>query len=132
MLNIESTHAEDQQQLRPVYFVFDCVYYNGQDITNWPLWKRVALLPEIVIKEYEEGIILKPPRSRYICNTREWYKFKPEYIAEWGDDLVRLLSGHRRAESRHKIILENHRMFCWWELKKEVVAEVVGCQVLCR
>ena len=102
---------------RPLYRVFDILYLNGKDLTNYTLRdRRLALEASInsihrrleihtyveaqnaadiepmlrkVVAEASEGLVLKNPRSPYRLNSRndDWMKVKPEYMMEFGESL---------------------------------------------
>ncbi|EMC97943.1 hypothetical protein BAUCODRAFT_120861 [Baudoinia panamericana UAMH 10762] len=102
---------------RPLYRVFDCLYLNDTDLTQYTLRKRREALeasvntihrrmeiheyfeatkasdiePHLrrVVAEASEGLVLKNPRSRYRLNERndDWIKVKPEYMTEFGEEL---------------------------------------------
>jgi DNA ligase-4 len=116
---------------RPLFRVFDCVYLNDKDLTKYPLRDRRNALEKAVqnvhrrieLHDYtvtdkaadieprlrevvaggREGLVLKNPRSVYRLNSRvdDWMKVKPEYMAEFGENLDCLIiggfygSGHR-------------------------------------
>lgn len=117
--------------IRPLFRVFDCVYLNDMDLTKYTLRDRRNALQKAVqnvhrrieLHEYtatgnvddieprlrtvvergQEGLVLKNPRSIYRLNDRvdDWMKVKPEYMAEFGENLDCLIigayygSGHR-------------------------------------
>ncbi len=89
------------RNLVPVtYMIFDILYYNGNWITDLPLFKRQQILKEIIIprddlqltenfsegenlfetvkKEKMEGIVCKDLRSKYLVNGKDkrWQKKK--------------------------------------------------------
>ncbi|RKF81644.1 DNA ligase 4 [Golovinomyces cichoracearum] len=102
---------------RPLFRVFDCLYINGRQITQYILRERRQVLeralrdvPERieihkhisatstdqieeqlrkVIAESSEGLVLKNPRSAYRFNSRndDWIKVKPEYMTGFGESL---------------------------------------------
>ena len=108
---------------RPLFRVFDCVYFNDRDITKYTLQDRrkaldriiksvhrrleihsyeaandiSAIVPALrkVVAESSEGLVLKNPRSCYELNSRNdnWMKVKPEYMTEFGDSLDCLVIG---------------------------------------
>ena len=108
---------------RPLYRVFDCLYLNGQAITNYTLRDRRRALEQAVkdvprrleihtykeaenatevdpllrqvVAEASEGLVLKNPRSPYRLNERndDWMKVKPEYMTEFGENLDCLIIG---------------------------------------
>ncbi|KAJ9618859.1 DNA ligase (ATP) [Taxawa tesnikishii (nom. ined.)] len=108
---------------RPLYRVFDCLYLNDVDLTNYTLRDRYKALQrsinsihrrievhthieatsaaEIepllrqVVAEASEGLVLKNPRSTYRLNERkdDWMKVKPEYMTEFGEALDCIVIG---------------------------------------
>lgn len=116
---------------RPLYRVFDCLYLNDIPLTSYtlrdrrkalegaisPIHRRLEIhtyteahkVEEIepllrqVVAEASEGLVVKNPRSMYRLNERndDWIKVKPEYMAEFGEDLDCIViggyygSGHR-------------------------------------
>ncbi|KXT05457.1 hypothetical protein AC578_11096 [Pseudocercospora eumusae] len=123
------TAAIEQQQNpfadgnRPLYRVFDCLYLNDKDLTQYTLRdRRNALQSSIknvhrrleiheyqeertaskvdetlrrVVAESSEGLVLKNPRSLYHLNARndDWIKIKPEYMTEFGESLDCIVVG---------------------------------------
>lgn len=103
--------------IRPLFKVFDCLYINGDVLTNYTLRDRRkalsrcvkdvhrrlevhayneadnadAIEPQLrkVVAEASEGLVLKNPRSSYRLNSRndDWIKVKPEYMTEFGESL---------------------------------------------
>jgi DNA ligase-4 len=126
-------HREDHnsQECRPLFRVFDCLYLNGEALTNYSLrdrrkaldtavknvyrrleiheYKEATIAAEVepmlrkVVAEASEGLVMKNPRSVYRLNERnnDWMKVKPEYMAEFGENLDCIViggyygSGHR-------------------------------------
>jgi DNA ligase-4 len=126
-------HREDinSQLSRPLFRVFDCLYLNGEALTNYSLrdrrkaldsavknvyrrleiheYKEATTAAEVepmlrkVVAEASEGLVMKNPRSVYRLNERnnDWMKVKPEYMAEFGENLDCIViggyygSGHR-------------------------------------
>ena len=108
---------------RPLYRVFDLLYLNGKELTNWTLrdrrraleasvrsihrrmevhtYKEGTTVAEVekllrqVVLEASEGLVLKNPRSPYRLNDRndDWMKVKPEYMTEYGESLDCLVIG---------------------------------------
>ncbi|KAH7144494.1 hypothetical protein B0J13DRAFT_443852 [Dactylonectria estremocensis] len=102
---------------RPLFRVFDILYLNNKQLTQYTLRDRhraleKALKPvhrrlEIhgytsatsadaiepllrdVVANASEGLVLKNPRSMYRLNSRndDWLKVKPEYMSEFGESL---------------------------------------------
>lgn len=108
---------------RPLYRIFDILYLNGKNLTNYTLRDRrraleasVKTIPrrmEIhtfveaknyaevdkqlrkVVQEASEGLVLKNPLSPYRLNERndDWMKVKPEYMTEYGESLDCIIVG---------------------------------------
>lgn len=102
---------------RPVFRVFDILYLNDKQLTQYtlrdrhnalekvikPVYRRlelhkytVATGPDViepllrdVVANASEGLVLKNPRSMYRLNSRndDWLKVKPEYMDEFGESL---------------------------------------------
>ncbi|GAB7343872.1 hypothetical protein MBLNU457_1835t2 [Dothideomycetes sp. NU457] len=102
---------------RPVYKIFDCLYLNGQVLTNYTLRDRRNALEKSVrgveermeihqysigrsaadiepllakvVQDASEGLVIKNPKSMYRLNERndDWIKVKPEYMSEFGEAL---------------------------------------------
>lgn len=116
-------HPFDEENPRPLFRVFDLVYWNNRDFTKQPLWNRRKSL-ELIIKEVpgrfeihpcqictspseiepylrkiiqnsSEGIMLKNPSSGYTLNDRPWawIKVKPDYMTEFGENLDCVIIG---------------------------------------
>ena len=120
---LEQQKNEYSKGMRPLYKVFDCLYLNGQAITNYTLrdrrralqqavkdvtrrleihaYKEATSATEIepllrqVVAEASEGLVLKNPRSPYRLNERndDWMKVKPEYMTEYGENLDCVIIG---------------------------------------
>ena len=103
--------------MRPLFRIFDCLYLNGQALTNYTLRDRRSALQQSirdvhrrmeihpyqearsvseiepllrqVVADASEGLVLKNPRSPYRLNDRndDWMKVKPEYMTEFGENL---------------------------------------------
>jgi DNA ligase-4 len=103
--------------MRPLFRIFDCLYLNGQALTNYTLRDRRSALQQAVkdvhrrmeihpykvatsvaeiepllrqvVADASEGLVLKNPRSPYRLNDRndDWMKVKPEYMTEFGENL---------------------------------------------
>ena len=108
---------------RPLYRVFDIVYLNDKQLTQYTLSDRRGALVKALnpvhrrleIHEYtsatsadaiepllrevvanaSEGLVLKNPRSMYRLNSRndDWLKVKPEYMSEFGESLDCVIIG---------------------------------------
>lgn len=108
---------------RPLFRVFDILFLNDKQLTQYTLRDRHAALEKAVntvprrleVHEYtkatgpeaiepllrdvvansSEGLVLKNPRSMYRLNSRndDWIKVKPEYMTEFGESLDCLVIG---------------------------------------
>ena len=102
--------AAGYKDATPCLFVFDCMYYNGEDLINTPLKKRKEMLhkvmtevgnhikfseAKIITKKAElaehiqfvlhkglEGLVLKDTKSIYEPGKRHWLKVKKDYLNE--------------------------------------------------
>jgi DNA ligase-4 len=109
--------------IRPLFRVFDCLYFNDTNITGFKLRDRHRALEKVVtnvhrrleilhhesarsanviepmlrkvVEEVGEGLLVKNPRSVYSLNDRNdsWIKVKPEYMTEFGESLDCLVIG---------------------------------------
>jgi len=118
-------HREDPNSLasRPLFRVFDCLFLNGEALTNYSLrdrrkalasavknvyrrleiheYNEVTTAAEVepmlrkVVAEASEGLVMKNPRSAYRLNDRnnDWMKVKPEYMTEFGENLDCIVIG---------------------------------------
>lgn len=126
-LKTAANHAQlnpfDEERPRPLFRVFDLVFWNNRDFTKQPLWNRLKSL-EFIIKEVpgrfeihprqictapseiepylrkiiqnsSEGIMLKNPSSEYTLDDRpsSWIKVKPDYMTEFGENLDCVIIG---------------------------------------
>ncbi|KAM0480398.1 hypothetical protein ACHAPX_004229 [Trichoderma viride] len=108
---------------RPLFRVFDILYLNDKQLTQYTLRDRRNALSKAVksvhrrleVHEYtratsadaiepllrevvanaSEGLVLKNPRSMYRLNSRndDWLKVKPEYMSEFGESLDCVIIG---------------------------------------
>ncbi|CAK9440496.1 uncharacterized protein LODBEIA_P45850 [Lodderomyces beijingensis] len=113
----------EQQTSYPYYIVFDILYLNGKDLTNYPLFFRKDILSRIinpvrhrfevldarlgsdtgdieralreVITSRSEGLLLKHTQSKYGIGlrNRDWVKVKPEYLERFGENLDLVVIG---------------------------------------
>ena len=100
----------DFQDATPCLFVFDCMFYNGENLMNKPIKLRKKLLEDvmgevgnyvkfsetrIITKKTElaamitdvlskglEGLVLKDLKSTYEPGKRHWLKIKKDYLRE--------------------------------------------------
>ncbi|ODA81269.1 hypothetical protein RJ55_04233 [Drechmeria coniospora] len=119
----QNRSRSDAAGQRPVFRVFDILYLNDKQLTQYTLRDRRHALERAVmpvsrrleIHEYtaatsadaiepmlrdvvanaSEGLVLKNPRSMYRLNSRndDWLKVKPEYMSEFGESLDCLVIG---------------------------------------
>lgn len=108
---------------RPLFRVFDILYLNDKQLTQYTLRDRRAALAKAikpvhrrleihtytpsttfesiepllreVVASASEGLVLKNPRSMYRLNSRndDWLKVKPEYMSEFGENLDCIVIG---------------------------------------
>lgn len=108
---------------RPLFRVFDILYLNDKQLTQYtlrdrhnalekaikPVHRRLEIhgyttstsadtiepLLREVVANASEGLVLKNPRSMYRLNSRndDWLKVKPEYMSEFGESLDCLIIG---------------------------------------
>lgn len=108
---------------RPLFRVFDILYLNDKQLTQYTLRDRHSALEKVikpvhrrlevhtytsatgpdaiepllrhVVANASEGLVLKNPRSMYRLNSRndDWLKVKPEYMDEFGESLDCLVVG---------------------------------------
>ncbi|KAH6603551.1 dna ligase 4 [Trichoderma cornu-damae] len=108
---------------RPLFRVFDILYLNDKQLTQYTLRDRRNALEKAVKSVYRrlevhaytsatsadaiepllrdvvanasEGLVLKNPRSMYRLNSRndDWLKVKPEYMSEFGESLDCVIIG---------------------------------------
>ncbi|KAG0265184.1 DNA ligase (ATP) [Actinomortierella ambigua] len=117
-------HSGDANKTRPCLVVFDILYMNGVSILDqqlqlrWDMFDRLIPKPERgrlevlthrvgsreqdvidaideAVLGREEGVILKNPQSRYLCNGRnkDWIKVKPEYVDNMAEELDLIIIG---------------------------------------
>ncbi|PBP18155.1 DNA ligase [Diplocarpon rosae] len=109
--------------IRPLFRVFDCLYLNGKQLTQYTLEVRHEALGRAiqnvprrieihghstatsqadieeklrdVVADASEGLVLKNPGSVYTLNDRNnmWMKVKPEYMTEFGESLDVIVIG---------------------------------------
>ncbi|KAJ3068801.1 DNA ligase (ATP) [Podochytrium sp. JEL0797] len=122
---------------KPVFIVFDIVFYNGKSMLTSPLTDRYKLLKGVIREKknkmeilphvegvstedvinaldasmlrHEEGIVIKDPESHYHLNDRSglWLKVKPDYIDSLGDDLDLVVVGGFYGTGRRGGILSH-------------------------
>ncbi len=64
---------QERENLRLRFNVFDCVYYNGQWVTDEPLEKRRELARELYMKLVNAGFKISEVR-RSVTNKKQFYK----------------------------------------------------------
>ncbi|EGW33446.1 dsDNA break repair ligase [Spathaspora passalidarum NRRL Y-27907] len=113
----------EQQSSYPYFLVFDILYLNGRNLTNYPLFFRKNILNKVIrpipnrfeihdsrisssiedikraIREIvgsrSEGLVLKHTQSKYHIGYRnlKWIKLKPEYLEKFGENLDLVVIG---------------------------------------
>ncbi|KAK5994597.1 DNA ligase 4 [Cladobotryum mycophilum] len=119
----QNRSTSDAAGHRPLFRVFDILYLNDKQLTQYTLRDRHRALQKAIkpvhrrleIHEYtsatsadaiepllrevvanaSEGLVLKNPRSMYRLNSRndDWLKVKPEYMSEFGESLDCVIIG---------------------------------------
>lgn len=119
----QNRSGSDSSGHRPLFRVFDILYLNGKQLTQYTLRDRHRALEKAVkpvhrrleihsytsatspdaiepllrdvVANASEGLVLKNPRSMYRLNSRndDWLKVKPEYMSEFGESLDCLIIG---------------------------------------
>ncbi|KAL1875152.1 DNA ligase (ATP) [Diaporthe australafricana] len=130
-------HPYDERSARPLFRIFDLLYFFDEDITAWPLRERRKMLEGIIkgvpgrfevhprqictspseiepylrkiIQSSSEGIMLKNPKSPYVLNDRSWFwaKVKPDYMDEFGENLDCVIIGGYYGTGRRGGILSS-------------------------
>ncbi|TQV94681.1 DNA ligase 4 [Cordyceps javanica] len=113
----QNRSGSDSSGHRPLFRVFDILYLNDKQLTQYtlrdrhnalekavkPVHRRLEIhgytratspdaiepLLREVVANASEGLVLKNPRSMYRLNSRndDWLKVKPEYMSEFGESL---------------------------------------------
>lgn len=113
----QNRSGSDSAGHRPLFRVFDILYLNDKQLTQYTLRDRRRALDKAVkpvhrrleihsytsatsadaiepllrdvVANASEGLVLKNPRSMYRLNSRndDWLKVKPEYMSEFGESL---------------------------------------------
>jgi DNA ligase-4 len=129
--------SSDSAGRRPLFRVFDILYLNDKQLTQYTLRDRynalekaikpvhrrleihnhtVATGPDAiepllreVVANASEGLVLKNPRSMYRLNSRndDWLKVKPEYMDEFGESLDCVVIGGYYGSGRRGGILSS-------------------------
>ncbi|KAJ3486064.1 hypothetical protein NLG97_g6688 [Lecanicillium saksenae] len=119
----QNRSGSDSSGHRPLFRVFDILYLNDKQLTQYTLRDRHRALEKAVkpvhrrleihsytsatsadaiepllrdvVANASEGLVLKNPRSMYRLNSRndDWLKVKPEYMSEFGESLDCLIIG---------------------------------------
>ncbi|RCI10831.1 hypothetical protein L249_5241 [Ophiocordyceps polyrhachis-furcata BCC 54312] len=122
---------------RPLFRVFDVLYLNDRQLTQYTLRDRRRALEKAVrpvnrrlelhkftrattadaiepllrdvVANASEGLVLKNPRSMYRLNSRndDWLKVKPEYMSEFGESLDCVVIGGYYGSGRRGGILSS-------------------------
>ncbi|KOS20956.1 DNA ligase 4 [Escovopsis weberi] len=123
LLEQQNHSTSDAAGHRPLYRVFDILYLNDKQLTQYTLRDRRRALEKAirpvhrrlevhtytsatsadaiepllrdVVANASEGLVLKNPRSMYRLNSRndDWLKVKPEYMSEFGESLDCVIIG---------------------------------------
>ncbi|RDA89589.1 hypothetical protein CP533_6227 [Ophiocordyceps camponoti-saundersi (nom. inval.)] len=128
---------DDDNGHRPLFRVFDVLFLNDKQLTQYtlrdrrralekairPVHRRLELhkltrattadaiepLLREVVASASEGLVLKNPRSMYRLNSRndDWLKVKPEYMSEFGESLDCVIIGGYYGSGRRGGILSS-------------------------
>jgi DNA ligase-4 len=123
---------------RPLFRVFDVLYLNNKELTQYTLRDRHKALEKAVrpvhrrleihgytaattadaiepmlrevVANASEGLVLKNPRSMYRLNSRndDWLKVKPEYMSEFGESLDCVIIGGYYGSGRRGGFLSSY------------------------
>ncbi|KAI9158918.1 DNA ligase 4 [Paramyrothecium foliicola] len=123
---------------RPLFRVFDILYLNNKQLTQYTLRDRHNALEKAVksvhrrleihnhtkattadaiepllrdvVANASEGLVLKNPRSMYRLNSRndDWLKVKPEYMSEFGESLDCVIIGGYYGSGRRGGFLSSY------------------------
>lgn len=123
---------------RPLFRVFDILYLNDKQLTQYTLRDRYGALEKAikpihrrleihdhkvattadaiepmlrdVVASASEGLVLKNPRSMYRLNSRndDWIKVKPEYMDEFGESLDCVIIGGYYGSGKRGGILSSY------------------------
>lgn len=113
----QNKSGHDSAGHRPLFRIFDILFLNDKQLTQYTLRDRHRALEKVVksvhrrleihnhtiatsadaiepllrevVANASEGLVLKNPRSMYRLNSRndDWLKVKPEYMSEFGESL---------------------------------------------
>ncbi|PNY27516.1 DNA ligase [Tolypocladium capitatum] len=134
----QNRSGSDAAGHRPLFRVFDILYLNDKQLTQYtlrdrhralemaikPVYRRLEIhsytraatadaiepLLREVVASASEGLVLKNPRSMYRLNSRndDWLKVKPEYMAEFGESLDCLVVGGYYGSGRRGGMLSSY------------------------
>ncbi|KND89026.1 DNA ligase 4 [Tolypocladium ophioglossoides CBS 100239] len=134
----QNKSGSDAAGHRPLFRVFDILYLNDKQLTQYTLRDRHRALEKAikpvhrrleihahtraatadaiepllreVVANASEGLVLKNPRSMYRLNSRndDWLKVKPEYMAEFGESLDCLIIGGYYGSGRRGGMLSSY------------------------
>ena len=126
----EMNNANTSVDGHPFFCIFDVLHLNGTSLTNFTLRKRREVLKRVIrpvkrrievveiqeatkesevetrlrqcVAESSEGLVVKDPNTAYHPNERNdnWIKVKPEYMAEFGENLDLLIIGGNFGEGK--------------------------------
>jgi DNA ligase-4 len=134
----QNRSTSDAAGHRPLFRIFDILYLNNKQLTQYtlrdrrralekaikPVHRRLeihsytsattadAIEPMLrdVVANASEGLVLKNPRSSYRLNSRndDWLKVKPEYMSEFGESLDCVIIGGYYGSGRRGGILSSY------------------------
>lgn len=134
----QNRSGSDSSGHRPLFRVFDILYLNDKQLTQYTLRDRSRALEKAlkpvhrrleihghtaatspdaiepllrdVVANASEGLVLKNPRAMYRLNSRndDWLKVKPEYMSEFGESLDCLVVGGYYGSGKRGGILSSY------------------------
>lgn len=134
----QNKSGQDSAGHRPLFRVFDILFLNDKQLTQYTLRDRHRALERVikpvhrrleihnytsatnadaiepllreVVANASEGLVLKNPRSMYRLNSRndDWLKVKPEYMSEFGESLDCVIIGGYYGSGKRGGILSSY------------------------
>lgn len=118
----------DNQGWRPMYRVFDCLYFNHMDLTQLPLWKRREVLEGCIRKERGKsdedvpGIIIKQVPGRFEIHPYQ----RTDSVNDIEPMLRKIVENSSEGlvlKNPHSPYILNERPTTWIKVKPEYMTE---------
>lgn len=103
----------DKQGWRPLFRVFDCLYFNGNDLTNLILRERRRVLNSIIVKEIPGRFERHPYKEA--TTSKEIEDTLREIVANSSEGLI--------IKNPHSVYELNRRPDSWVKVKPEYMTE---------